>query len=301
MVRLLVDAGADVNAGMPGVTFADGYGYGGIKPLMCARMHASTTQLLLDLGASSSKTACCPGYTEIPFPNHDALQLAGTDAVAHVLVAAGANVNNAASVSSCYHLSSVPVNGFWLSIVDIGDTAWAAQLFQVSGADPNWPRCIAGFSGDDLGLHCSWPWRWRGLGATVLITAILRRHFPMVELLLLHCADPNLPEYARLVGELGNEVLDDAREMEGTYSHDAQRATPLSVALGFLRFGPPEGGLQPLRKRSLGGMLPTSAPCAIRPTKAEIAGDAIALVANGAVADGRQCIAPLLLNPPAGT
>ena len=51
MIELLIEHGADEDFEQPGLTFADGYGYGGITALMCAGMSPEATRALLDNGA----------------------------------------------------------------------------------------------------------------------------------------------------------------------------------------------------------------------------------------------------------
>jgi len=51
MIELLIEYGADEYFEQPGLTFADGYGYGGITALMCAGMSPEATRALLDNGA----------------------------------------------------------------------------------------------------------------------------------------------------------------------------------------------------------------------------------------------------------
>ena len=179
------------------------------------------------------------------------------DAVARSLVLHGANPSDAEycchedgqGLMWEYKLENAPTC-YWPMVVAGGDVEWAKILLEKCGTDPNWPQSENNIvenlsSPSDNGCH------WKGLGATVLMIAILQKNLEMVRLLLANGADACLPEF---VGFLSGEIhyrTDFLSEDQYTHywgkSYDEIRednenkivaprdklATPLSVARGI--------------------------------------------------------------------
>ena len=306
MIKLLVDAGADPSEASPAAIYADGDTYGGITPLMCARKSLAATEVLVTLGAEvrAAKSIGLPAYNDSPYPLHTTLMMAANDEVARFLVCHGANINDAAFATTAYNGKFEALHAYWPSVVqDVSFSStrlsWIKELLNVHGADPNWPQSLAGKKGEDLGL--SFETNFCGLGATVLIIAIIARDADVVDLLLSSGADPNLQEFALLASEL---TRDDEKarsyDVKNFYISAVERATPLSVALGCLR----------QEKNSLPTISDEGMPARMRKmaldstkvgnysaTENEIASDRIvrSLVAAGAKADARNAISPLIM------
>ena len=155
-----------------------------------------------------------------------------------------------------YLTRETPPTSYWPTVVASGNVEWACELLTACGADPNWPRS------ETYPRFCN---HEIGLGATVLMIAILKQDVGMVKLLIKHGADVNLTEVVHFYPDSddhdeywfvhfhpedeyedsnGYWFVNDDMLMHywGTTDKDAlefpldapddKKATPLSVALG---------------------------------------------------------------------
>lgn len=233
MLEALVASGADINLPQPTITYADGYGYGGMTPL-CYALHCPlTTKWFVDQGADVNITIVgLPGYEDIPCPGFTPLLLAHditrNDAVGRILVEAGADVNYAAPRNSGYQGRDTTVICYWRAVVASGDVTWARTLLEEYEAEANWPSDEV-IDGADISHE--------GFRATPLIIAVHNNDLPMAQLLHEHGANPN-PEHLNLSKERVDEMLcdigceDDDYQIREQTCFAARRATPLSIALG---------------------------------------------------------------------
>jgi hypothetical protein len=198
MISWLLDAGCNVNAAQPETYgHGDGFSFGGMTALAFT-ISIEAMNLLLSRGASAAAAYTPPqyesnmqrrsilvGHLEIMSSNAEL-----RDAMAMALIRHGADANDVGY--TCYddgqdagvrHMFENPPMAFWPGVVARCDVECARELLQLHNADPNWPAC-------DVSLNQN----MYGLGATVLQIAVLKRCKPMIELLLQHGADVNLPE-----------------------------------------------------------------------------------------------------------
>ena len=244
MLNALLEAGGNVNLVQPALTFADGYGYGGMRPI-CYALHCSkTTQWFVDHHADVDiRIRGLPGYEDIPCPNYHLLLLASqlyeNDKVARILVEAceHGSVNFAAQRNTGGQGADTRVDSYWRTAVKAGDVAWAKRLIDAYGADPNWPSAAL-IRGTDI----SYPSEHDGFRETVLIAAVANHDVPMVAMLLASGADASVCENINLYKDEGKEVLwteedpevemADGVKLPGGFTKKVQFATPLSIALG---------------------------------------------------------------------
>ena len=118
------------------------------------------------------------------------------DAIQRAFVRHGGNVNLAdypcfddGQGTGTEYKRENPPTSYWPTVVASGDIEWAFELLTCYAADPNWPRSIDGEH--DIGL-----------GATVLMIAILKQNVDMVKLLIKNGADVNLTEFVWSNGKL---------------------------------------------------------------------------------------------------
>lgn len=197
VINWLLDLGCDVNSSQPtNISFGDGYGYGGMTPLMCARS-LQVVQLLCARGADASQCYTPPQYENRfnPIPTLAKLcRLYSKNDVeiARCLIKHGADVNEVT-----HECEDSGLDSYWPQVVAAGDVDFAAELLENHDADPNWPyglrktytfrHVLASslFEGDRI--TCV-------VGPTVLMMAVEKSDKAMVKLLLASGADPNLPE-----------------------------------------------------------------------------------------------------------
>lgn len=180
-IRLLCSFNASLNFAQPSLTYADGYNYGGITALMCARKSVEATRLLCELGANvNAMMHGTPGYEQGSHPTHlnfSPLLLADSEEICRILVQYSADVNHASILNEGDNFDG-DVFCYWLNVSDVD---WATTLLEKHGADPNWPQ--------GRKFH-----RWRNEPIfTKLMKECAAGNLDMVKLLLKHGADPNMP------------------------------------------------------------------------------------------------------------
>lgn len=262
MMNWLLDVGCQINSAQPSLMYGDGYSFGYMTALAFASS-AETVMLLLSRGADATVEYVPPQY-EDGFNYRSILSsfivlLAGSPdlvAIQRAMVQHGADVNVAdypcfddGQDTGRYYCLENPATSYWPNVVASGDIEWATELLTSYGADPNWPRSIDTCNQEDSIFNSA---RTHiGLGATVLMIAILRENVDMVNLLIEKGANVNLAEFVYFkdvcseTGELGgyffvnDEMLmhywntTDPEELGfPLHAPNNKKATPLSVALG---------------------------------------------------------------------
>ena len=198
MMNWLLDVGCDIISAQPDeYVYADGNPFGGMTALAFA-LSLDAVVLLLSRGADTKESYTPPQYEEqfldrSIFSATTVLLAASPelDAIQRAFVRHGGNVNLADYpcfdsghyTSTDYQRDNTPTS-YWPKVVASGDIEWAFELLTCHAADPNWPRSIDGEH--DIGL-----------GATVLMIAILKQNVDMVKLLIKNGADVNLTEFVR--------------------------------------------------------------------------------------------------------
>ena len=254
MLQLLKNAGANVNLVQPILTYADGYGYGGMTALCYALHCPNTTQWFLDNGADIHvKIGGLPGYEDIPCPNFSPLLLASeitkNEDICRLLVEAGADVNYSAPRNTGGQGRDTSIVCYWRSVVASSDISWATCLLEKHDANANWPT-------KDIiqQTEIQWPESHVGFRATVLMTAVANRDVAMAKLLLKHDADVGVRDHVSMEydDELEDKLLTYLMHSEEPLSErseairefvvenmydiaehcDNRLATALSIALG---------------------------------------------------------------------
>lgn len=253
MMNWLLDAGCKINSAQPSsLIYGDGYDFGNMTALAFASSF-NAISLLLSQGADPTIEYKPPQYESL-FNSRSILSsftvlLADSselDAIQRAMVRHGADVNIAdypcfddGQDAGSIFVRENPATSYWPKIVASGDVEWATELLTNYDADPNWPLSVPD---DD-----------HGLGATVLMIAILKENVDMVNLLIEKGADVNLTEFVYFKDEdnfMSGEDLtvyffvdDDMLMHYWDISPEAElefplcapknkRATPLSVAIG---------------------------------------------------------------------
>jgi len=209
MMDWLLDVGCDIISAQPNYIYGDGYSFGGMTALAFASS-LDVVMLLLARGADTKESSYIPPQYEDNFDGASIFSattvlLAASpelDAIQRAFVRHGGNVNLAdypcfdgGQDTGSYYKRDNPPTSYWPKVVASGDIEWAFELLTCYAADPNWPRSIDGEH--DIGL-----------GATVLMIAILKQNVDMVKLLIKNGADVNLTELVWSNGEL-DERFDD--------------------------------------------------------------------------------------------
>jgi ankyrin repeat protein len=241
IVRMLIDAGATIDLMRPSLVYGDGYGYGGHTALHIAVCEGDFEKVkaLVKAGADVDiRIDGHSGYEDIPCPEHTPLLLAVSEAefnpkhtakfsaIAKFLVESGADVNAAACANSGGQGEDTSLRCYWFDVIASGDVKFAVELMEKYDADPNWPKCFKGWNGHDFGMSHGDCNDFKGAGETVLIVAIERNDYAMVEALLQHGADPKQHAFFKLK----DEIDDDDDDEEWPYKRVSDLPTPLSVA-----------------------------------------------------------------------
>jgi ankyrin repeat protein len=208
VINWLLDLGCDVNSSQPDdIVRSDGFGYGGMTPLMCASS-LSVVQLLCARGADASAWYTPSQYEDNlnPIPTltkHCAFYSKDDVEIARCLIKHGANVNEITRPSSGQWDWDTGMNSYWPQVVAAGDVNFAAELLEKHDADSNWPHglgekyCAPNTDSNLESVFGEFGERDRLTGVagpTVLMMAIAKSDKAMVKLLLSAGADANLTE-----------------------------------------------------------------------------------------------------------
>ena len=208
VINWLLDLGCDVNSSQPDdIVRSDGFGYGGMTPLMCASS-LSVVQLLCARGADASAYFTPSQYEEDFNPIPTLTKLCAFYSkddveIARCLIKHGANVNEITRPSSGQWDWDTGMNSYWPQVVAAGDVNFAAELLEKHDADPNWPHglgekyCAPNTDSNLESVFGEFGERDRLTGVagpTVLMMAIAKSDKAMVKLLLSAGADANLTE-----------------------------------------------------------------------------------------------------------